>query len=112
MRESTKQLGLRIPADQYNKLQDYAKSQNKSMTELIIRIFDDFLDASTPGLCQFCHTLNSLDASYCQKCGEPLTEEAKKESDRLKEYYNNEDVLIRIVEKMLEKKGFEIVKKE
>jgi len=83
MRESTKQLGLRIPRDQYNKLQDYAKANEISMTELIISIFDSFLNSHTPGLCPHCNFQNPPDADYCMRCAWALSERAQETKENL-----------------------------
>lgn len=94
MREDTRQLGLRIPREQYNNLQDIAKARDISLTELIISIFDDFLNTNLPGLCPSCHTQNNPEARYCSNCASPLIEETEEEE---KERYED---LLRRLEKM------------
>lgn len=77
MHDVQKQLGLRIPIEQYNQLKEYAKANNISITELITLIFDDFLIKATPGLCSVCRTQNPPDAKYCKNCSVPLVEGIK-----------------------------------
>lgn len=105
MKEPTKQLGLRIPSIQYNQLQDYAKANEISLTELIISIFNDFLDTNTPGLCQKCHTQNNPDARYCQSCGEPLTDEARKEIYEVERLIEQSGIIEEIRQMVREKLG-------
>lgn len=72
MKEATKQLGIRIPPSQYTDLQERAKANNITLTDLVIEIFDNYLNTSTPGLCPLCHTQNSPNAKFCSECSAPL----------------------------------------
>ena len=80
MIEDTKQLGIRIPASQYFALKQRAKINKLKFTELIISIFDDYLDETTPGLCLNCHYQNPPDAKFCSECSNPLKPDAYPDS--------------------------------
>lgn len=76
MKEATKQLGIRIPASQYLELKKRAVANDTNLTDLIISIFDNYLDASIPGMCPNCLHQNIKDAKFCSECSTPLVKDA------------------------------------
>lgn len=102
---------VRLPKDIRDQLKEIAKKRGVSPSQIIVEACIQYIDSSTPGLCPFCHTQNAPDARYCQKCGEPLTEETMEKREAMKRLLQDETVFMEMVDAMLEKKGFEIVKK-
>ena len=99
MKEASKQLGIRIPASQYNELKRVAFEREINITDLIISIFDNYLCERKTGLCSSCHTQNNPDSQYCQKCGSSLSPGAP---DPFKKYKDERDELISEVDRVLE----------
>lgn len=110
MKEASKQLGIRIPASQYNELKRIAFEREINITDLIISIFDNYLCERKTGLCSSCHTQNNPDSQYCQKCGSSLLPGVSEQSiqyqvdevkERLRKLEEEKDIMFkRYLEKM------------
>ncbi len=72
---------IRFPPDLHKDIKKIAEQRGVSFAQIVIEACYQYIDGSVPGLCPSCHIQNDPDAQYCQKCGSPLTEEAKLEQN-------------------------------
>jgi predicted amidophosphoribosyltransferase len=100
---TTRPVNLRFPIDLYNDLQDYAKANKKTISDVIFTACAEFLDTNTPGLCPKCHTQNDLDADYCKKCRQPLSDKAIYDMQKTEELIQSSPECMAIFQEFLHK---------
>lgn len=101
--EPVKQIGVRLPHSLWVKLALEAKVRDESISDLVRDAIELFLDDITPGHCSYCHTHNSPDARYCQKCGHALTEDTKKEDEVMRSLIEEHPDIFKVVADLLKK---------
>lgn len=102
---ATRPVNLRFPIDLYNEIQDYAKANKKTVSDVIFTACEKYLDTNTPGLCPKCHTQNELDAEYCKKCCQPISDTAKNNMELADEIIRESPEYTALVQEILRKLG-------
>jgi hypothetical protein len=69
---------IRLPADLYDALKEYARENGKSISDTIFSACEIFLESRIPGFCTFCRTQNIPEALFCHQCGNALEKNSVK----------------------------------
>jgi len=80
---------IRFPPDLHTKIKEISANTHKSFAHVVIDACYQYVEGAIPGICLSCHHQNDPDSRYCQKCGEPLTEEAEQKQKNLKKLMLN-----------------------
>lgn len=77
-REPSRLLSVRVPASVYDPVKEWADTHSEPMSAIVVEALQAYLDREILKKCRICGTQNSEDSQFCKKCGRPLTAEAEK----------------------------------
>lgn len=98
-----RQITARIPEAVYLGAAKKADEKGVTFTEILIDALEMYLGSNIPGLCPKCHTQNDLDADYCKKCRQPLSDKAKEDMRKTEELIQSSPECMAIFQEFLHK---------